>query len=83
MTQVTIRYCVVCMLRTRAERVAELLREQLGVETILEHGGFGEFSILLDGDVVSRRTTIAKQSDDSIVEAVRSRLIRQSTNAGS
>ena len=70
------------MLKSRAERVADLLRNQLGVETILEHGSFGEFSILLGEDLVSRRTTIAKQSDESILEAVRSRLKSQSTSVG-
>lgn len=77
MSRITIRYCAVCMHKPRAVRVAELLRRHLGVEVGLEHGGFGEFSVVAGGEVVTRRTKIALPKDDDILEAVRSHLQRR------
>jgi hypothetical protein len=62
------------MLQPRAARVAELLKQELGVETRIERGGFGEFTILTDGEVVLRRTTIRLPADSLVVDKVRSHL---------
>ena len=64
------------MLKPRAVRVAALIREHLGVEVEIEHGGFGEFSVLDSGEDIWRRTTIALPSDETILEAVGSHLKR-------
>ena len=65
------------MLKPRAVRVADMLQQNLGVEVGLEHGGFGEFSVMADGQAVTRRTTIALPKDEDILEAVRSHLQRR------
>ena len=77
MSRITIRYCAVCLHKPRAARVAEMLRQKLGVEVGLEHGGFGEFSVVAGGQVVARRTTIALPKDEDILEAVRAYLQRR------
>jgi len=62
------------MLKPRAARVADLLKQKLGVETRIERGGFGEFTILMDGEVVLRRTTIMLPADNLVIDKVRSHL---------
>lgn len=62
------------MFKPRAARVADLLKQKLGVEARIESGGFGEFTILTDGEVVLRRTTIMLPADNLVVDKVRSYL---------
>ena len=62
------------MLRPRAARVAGVLQRELGVETRIERGGFGEFTILVGDKIVMKRTTIMLPPDQLVLEAVRSRL---------
>jgi selT/selW/selH-like putative selenoprotein len=52
---VTIRYCAICGYRGRAERLRDAIREHVGVEAVLEHGGLGQFDVLADGDLVASR----------------------------
>jgi len=59
------------MLKPRAARVADLLKQKLGVETRIESGGFGEFTILIDDEVVLRRTTIMLPADNLVIDKVR------------
>lgn len=78
MDRVTIRYCSICMYGPRAARVADLLRRELDVEVEVdvERGGIGEFTVLVEDHVVSRRTTIVLQKDEQILESVRAHLER-------
>ena len=62
------------MLKPRAARVAGLIKRELAIETRIERGGFGEFTILADDEVVLRRTTIALPADGLVLETVRSHL---------
>jgi len=64
------------MLKPRAARVAGLLERELGVDTRIERGGFGEFTILAGDEVVLRRTTIMLPRDDLALELVRSHLMK-------
>jgi selT/selW/selH-like putative selenoprotein len=74
MALVTIRYCTLCMYKQRASRLAEFLREHLPVEVQIESGGFGEFSVLLDDQIVLKRTSLALPSEQEFLNAVRATL---------
>lgn len=62
------------MFKQRATRIAGLLRERLNVDTRIESGGFSEFSVLVDDQVVCRRTSILLPSEADILDAVSSHL---------
>ncbi len=49
--QFQILYCRPCGYRERAEELAVELRSRFGAEVGIEEGGFGQFDVLLDGDV--------------------------------
>lgn len=53
--QFTILYCKPCGYRQRAEDLALELRRRLGAQVAVEEGGFGQFDVLLDGDVVASK----------------------------
>ncbi len=69
------------MLKPRAARVAELLEKELGVETAIERGGFGEFTVLVGSDVVAKRTTITLPRDKVVLDLVRSHMNQTETLA--
>ena len=52
---VTILYCRPCGYRTRAESLAGELRSRFGAQVSLEEGGFGQFDVLLDDELVASK----------------------------
>lgn len=54
--------------------MASLIRDQLEVAVNIEPGGFGEFTVLAEEQVVVRRTKIALPKDEEVLAAVRSHL---------
>ena len=62
------------MLKPRAARVAARLTNELGIETKIQPGGFGEFTVLLDDKVVLKRTSLTVPQDEVVIDAVRSHL---------
>jgi hypothetical protein len=51
--------------------VADALRKEPGVEVALVDGSRGEFTVLVDGQVVAKKGLISKPSVDEILKAVR------------
>jgi hypothetical protein len=51
--------------------VADALRKEPGVEVELVDGNRGEFTVLVDGQVVARKGLLFKPSLDKVVKAVR------------
>ncbi len=52
---VRILYCVVCGYRRRAERLANAIRDHLGVTPTLEHGRLSQFDVFADDEPVASR----------------------------
>ena len=50
-----ILYCVPCGYRERAEALAVELRERFGARASVEEGGFGQFDVRLDGELVASK----------------------------
>jgi selT/selW/selH-like putative selenoprotein len=50
-----ILYCRICGYRERAEELAAELRQRSGGRVTVEEGGFGQFDVLLDGEVVASK----------------------------
>lgn len=50
-----ILYCKPCGYHGRAEELAEQLRSRFGARAIVEEGGFGQFDVFLDGDLVASK----------------------------
>ena len=50
-----ILYCKPCGYRERAEALAAELRERFGARASVEEGGFGQFDVLLDGELVASK----------------------------
>lgn len=50
-----ILYCKPCGYRDRAEDLAAELRERLNANVTVEEGGFGQFDVFLDGDLVASK----------------------------
>jgi selT/selW/selH-like putative selenoprotein len=48
-------YCQPCGYRERAEELATELRERFDAQVIIEEGGFGQFDVLLDGEIVASK----------------------------
>lgn len=48
-------YCRPCGYEGRAEELATELRERFGVSVSVEEGKFGQFDVLLDGEVVASK----------------------------
>ena len=53
--QFQILYCRPCGYRERAEELAVELRSRFGAEVGIEEGGFGQFDVLLDGELVASK----------------------------
>jgi hypothetical protein len=51
--------------------VAELLKEQLGVETTLTEGGRGEFTVWVGETVVAKKGWLGFPDDQKVLAAVR------------
>jgi hypothetical protein len=51
--------------------VADALRREAGVEVELTDGSRGEFTVLVDGQVVARKGLFLKPSVEKVVAAVR------------
>jgi hypothetical protein len=62
------------MYKQRAMRLAEFLREHLPVDVQIESGGFGEFSVLLDDQIVIKRTSLALPGEQEFLNALRATL---------
>ena len=50
-----ILYCRPCGYRGRAEELAVELRSRFGAEVVVEEGKFGQFDVLLDGELVASK----------------------------
>lgn len=50
--------------------MADILREELGVEASLEKGSGGIFTVAVDGAVVERKTFLGFPHEDAIVRSV-------------
>jgi selT/selW/selH-like putative selenoprotein len=50
-----ILYCVPCRYRDRAEALADELRRRFGASVNVEEGGFGQFDVFLDGELVASK----------------------------
>jgi selT/selW/selH-like putative selenoprotein len=50
-----ILYCGPCGYRQRAEELAAELRNRLGARVVVKQGGFGQFDVLLDGELVASK----------------------------
>jgi selT/selW/selH-like putative selenoprotein len=48
-------YCGPCGYRERAEALAAELRHRFDAQVAIEEGGFGQFDVLLDGDLVASK----------------------------
>ena len=48
-------YCRPCGYRDRAEELAVELRRHFGADVIVEEGKFGQFDVLLDGELVASK----------------------------
>jgi predicted Rdx family selenoprotein len=54
--------------------VAEVLREELGIEAELARGHGGIFTVAVDGEIVSRKTLGGFPTEDEVLHAVATRL---------
>ena len=50
-----ILYCKPCGYRGRAEELANELRSRFGATASIEEGGFGQFDVFLDGNLVASK----------------------------
>ena len=50
-----ILYCQPCNYRGRADELASELRERFDAEVGVEQGAFGQFDVLLDGELVASK----------------------------
>jgi selenoprotein W-related protein len=71
---VTITYCVPCKYERRAREAADVLREQLGVETELVGGSGGVFRVEVDGETVVSKTRGYFPSAEDVLDAVGARM---------
>jgi len=53
--QFRILYCKPCGYHGRAEALADELRNRFGAQVAVEEGGFGQFDVLLDGNLVASK----------------------------
>jgi len=54
----------------RAARAADLIKQKVGIEPRLEEGGRGEFSVLVDGQVVVRKGFVLFPSNKKVLDGV-------------
>jgi len=52
---IAILYCRPCGYRSAAESLADELRERFGVAVAVEEGKFGQFDVLLNGELVASK----------------------------
>jgi selT/selW/selH-like putative selenoprotein len=72
-----ILYCSPCGYHDRAEELATELRSRFSAEVVVEEGGFGQFDVLLDGELVAskggfwkRKFTHHAPSQEKVLEAI-------------
>ena len=53
--ELRILYCGPCGYRDRADDLAKELRERFAAQVTVEEGGFGQFDVFLDGDLVASK----------------------------
>ena len=53
-----ILYCRPCGYRDRAEELAVELRSRVGAEVVVEEGKFGQFDVLLEGELVASKGSL-------------------------
>ena len=70
-------YCKPCGYRDRAEELATELRKRFDAQVTIEEGGFGQFDVLLDGELVAskggfwkRMVTHGTPQQPQIMEAI-------------
>ncbi len=51
--------------------MAELLKQELGVDAELIEGGYGEFTVMVDNQVAAKKMLFFKPSDEKVITAVR------------
>jgi len=51
--------------------VADLLKEEFGLETMLTPGGVGEFTVWVDGNLVAEKGSAGFPSEPEILDAVK------------
>lgn len=56
-----ILYCKPCGYRERAEDLAAELRGRFNAQVTIEEGGFGQFDVLLDGEIVASKGGFIKR----------------------
>jgi selT/selW/selH-like putative selenoprotein len=56
-----ILYCKPCGYRERAESLAIELRERFEARVSVREGGFGQFDVLLDGEVVASKGKLLRR----------------------
>ncbi|MBS1808224.1 MAG: Rdx family protein [Acidobacteria bacterium] len=56
--------------------MAELLKQELGIETDLIQGEAGEFTVWVDKDQVAQKGWLGFPSDKKVLEAVRAALTK-------
>ena len=56
-----ILYCKPCGYHGRAEELADELRSRLGAQVDVEEGGFGQFDVFLDGNLVASKGGFLKR----------------------
>jgi selenoprotein W-related protein len=73
----SIIYCRPCGYRVHAEGLASTLRDRFGASANLEEGQFGQFDVLLDGELVAskggfwkRKFTHGPPPEPQILEAI-------------
>ncbi len=72
-----ILYCQPCGYRDRAEELAVELRDRFDAQATVEEGKFGQFDVLLDGELVAskggfwkRKLTHGAPAQEKILEAI-------------
>ncbi len=56
-----ILYCGPCGYRGRAEDLATELRDRFDARVSIEEGGFGQFDVLMDGEIVASKGTFLRR----------------------
>jgi hypothetical protein len=54
--------------------VADLLKTELGIEAELQQGRPGEFTVLVNGEVIAKKGFLMLPSDQKIIDAVKQAL---------
>ena len=51
----TVLYCKPCGYRDQADELATVLRERFGASVSVDEGKFGQFDVLLDGELIASK----------------------------